>query len=246
MNCYNDTKLHHQNPGVQIFSPFLQFARGALETSSTWIRQWSHVNSANPFSAKRIVMVTATRFYSRKHFGWFLLEFSYPNFELLYWLNFTCRFYSAFGFSLLLFSLFEKSSPKEHPKREKEQFLCVGIPACFVISFNFGKFQPRAWMNFLLFAPCQASMLFVLHISKINKQSHNRESPGTRATLMKAGPRSLIKGRVPRSKPRKHFKPKQWGVARRKWRRWLQRPHGAFPATHTTPGARRSFISTSL
>lgn len=54
-------------------------------------------------------------------------------------------------------------------------------------------------------------MLFVLHISKINKQSHNRESPGTRATLMKAGPRSLIKGRVPRSKPRKHFKPKQWG-----------------------------------
>lgn len=36
------------------------------------------------FFAKRIVMVTATRFYSRKHFGWFLLEFSYPNFELLY------------------------------------------------------------------------------------------------------------------------------------------------------------------
>ena len=51
------------------------------------------------------------------------------------------------------------------------------------LSISASPSSKSEWIS-LLFAPCQASVLFVWQISKTNRQSHERESPGASAGLL--------------------------------------------------------------
>lgn len=138
------------------------------------------------------------------------------------------RFYSAFGFSLLFFLW--KGSPKELPKRgEKRAVFMSGHPCMLCHIFQFLQVPAQSLNEFP--ALCSMPGFYVIcSTNKQNKQTKLQQGKSrniSRATLTKAGPRSLIKDRVPWSKTRKHLKPKQWGEAGRKRRRWRQRSHRA-------------------
>lgn len=203
---------------MDFFSPFLQFAQGALKTIATWSREQSHVNSTNPSFAKRIVMVTNTTFYLKKYFGWFYLGYSFPPFELLYQLNFMCRFCSAFGFSFLFFLW--KGCPKELQKKGKKSsfYVWASLHALSHLSNSAIPSSKPEWISCSLLYARLLCYLYYKSVKQTNKGTKGADQWGYTHEGWSQQPNQ---GQSPVIKDKKTFKGRE---AR------LQHSHWAFPA----------------